>query len=345
MRTSDFDYDLPRELIAQCPVPERSASRMMVVSRHDGSLAHRSVRDLPDILHSGDLLVVNDTRVVRARTTGTKDATGGKVEVLFLGETSQGTWDTLFRASRRPVPGTRITLANGRLRAIVVSVGDGGRTELTIQSAQSVMQVLEEEGRVPLPPYIKRPQGEAATDGERYQTVYARVPGSVAAPTAGLHFTPELLARLGQGGMEHVAVTLHVGLGTFVPVTAEIVDEHRMAAEHYEVGRETADAISTARNQGRRIVAVGSTTVRTLETVAARHGSVARCAGESELFIRPPYRFRAVDAILTNFHLPCSTLIMMVSAFAGRELVMHAYKKAIENRYRFFSYGDSMLIL
>jgi S-adenosylmethionine:tRNA ribosyltransferase-isomerase len=343
MRTADFDYDLPPELIAQHPLPQRSASRMMVVNRAAGAIEHRCITDLPSLLLPGDLMVLNDTRVIPARVRGTKTGTGGRVEVLFIEETAPKRWLATIKSSGKAKRGTKLELANGRLKAAIGSVGRGGEVMLDIVGNERVLDVLMAEGEPPLPPYIKRPGGIGPEDMDRYQTVYARVPGAVAAPTAGLHFTEHLFAALRERGVERTHVTLHVGPGTFRPVKTDTVEDHCMDAERYSISAGVADAISRAQNEGRRLVAVGTTTVRTLESAAAK--GIAASIGRTTLFIYPPYEFRAVDVLLTNFHLPRSTLIMMVSAFAGRELVMEAYRQAVAEGYRFYSYGDCMLIV
>ena len=347
MQTADFDYTLPEELIAQEPASERTDARMLVVHCGSGKLEHRSIRDIGDYLRADDLLVVNNTRVIKARVYGHKVASGGAIELLLLEPTSQGCWLALCRASRQPKPGTKLSLADGRIEAVVLRQGEAGRIEIQLESAYPLFDVLEELGDVPLPPYINRrgQEAERDTDAERYQTVYASKPGAVAAPTAGLHFTPELFAALAEKGVSKAEITLHVGIGTFRPVSVDDVTAHKMDEERYEISAEAADAIVHARAKGGRIVAVGSTSVRTLETVMAREGKISAGSGRSDLFIYPPYAFKAVDCMLTNFHLPKSTLIMMVSALAGRELIMAAYAEAVRERYRFYSYGDCMLIL
>ena len=349
MKTDDFDYHLPPELIAQTPAPERPASRMLVLDRGREELEHRGFRDLPRYLRAGDLLVLNDTRVLPARLIGRKEATGGKVEFLLLEETRPGWWDVLLRAARRPPVGSRIELAGGRAFAVLEEdTGDRGRAVIRIECQEDFAAVLDEAGEPPLPPYIQRAgTGESlrGADRERYQTVYARVPGAVAAPTAGLHFTHEVLDELRAQGVEIGSLTLHVGLGTFRPVDAARVEDHTMEEERYEVSGQLARQVREARARGGRVVAVGSTSVRTLETAAAPDGTVKAGAGRSRLFIHPPYTFRAIDAMLTNFHLPRSTLLMMISALAGRDRVLRAYREAIEHGYRFYSYGDCMLIL
>jgi S-adenosylmethionine:tRNA ribosyltransferase-isomerase len=347
MDTSDFEYDLPRGLIAQHPLTQRPASRMLVLDRGAARVAHEHVADLAKFLKPGDLLVLNDTRVIPARIRATKESTGGGVELLFLEDRGDGTWEALLRASRRPPVGSILVIGRGDARAELVQDGERGRCILRIRSPRSLLDVLEEEGAPPLPPYIQREEGcqASAHDRERYQTVFASTPGAVAAPTAGLHFTHELLQDLATQGIAHVRLTLHVGIGTFRPVTADRVEDHRMEAERYAVSAETAEAVNCTRAAGGRVVAVGSTSVRTLETVADDRGRVHPGSGRTALFIVPPYRFQVVDALLTNFHLPCSTLLMMVSALAGKDRVLDAYREAVAEQYRFFSYGDCMLIV
>lgn len=327
---------------------------MLVVRRLTGTLEHRHFSDLPQVLQEGDLLVVNNTRVIPARVFGRKTGSGGKVEILLLEEIKSGTWEVLLHASRRPKVGSLITLDNGQAVATLLSDGKKGRATIKIESERPWLDVLEEIGLPPLPPYIKRSEiNDQKADAERYQTVYAKHPGAVAAPTAGLHFTDEMFQTLEMQGVTKAEITLHVGLGTFRPVDVENVEDHRMEAERYTVPADTAERIVETKARNGRIVAVGSTTVRTLETVAVQHGRVIPCSGRSNLFIYPPYFFRVVDAMLTNFHLPKSTLIMMVCALAaqrgspeaGRELILRAYKEAIVHQYRFYSYGDCMLIL
>ncbi len=356
MQTADFDYELPRELIAQQPAGERASARMLVVHRGSGRLDHRRVSDLPEYLCRDDVLVVNNTRVIPARVFGRKDASGGKVEVLLIEEHEPGLWEALARCSRRPAAGSRVTLAGGHVRATVERVGEGARVWLRMECDRPLLEVLDEHGQPPLPPYIQRgyrapdAAGGAAdeairADRIRYQTVYAREPGAIAAPTAGLHFTPELLARLDQAGVGRSEITLHVGLGTFKPIEAADLDGHVMEAERYSVSAEAAHRIADARAASGRVVAVGTTCVRVLETVAGPDGSIAPCAGRTSIFIRPPYRFRAIDAMLTNFHLPMSTPLVMVCTLAGSDLILRAYREAVALGYRFYSYGDAMLIL
>jgi S-adenosylmethionine:tRNA ribosyltransferase-isomerase len=353
MRTSDLDYDLPLERIAQEPPTARTDARMLVFARATGAWEHSAISALPSFLRPGDLLVFNNTRVFPARLLGTWADTNGAVELLLLepaavssGDKSE-TWHCLCGSGRRSRAGQRAIFANGELMAEWLETADAGRVVVRFVSERPLADVLDKFGRVPVPPYIHRAPGDGRdqTDRERYQTVFARERGAVAAPTAGLHFTPELLAELQRGGISQAFVTLHVGLGTFRPVQTEILDEHPMEAERYIVPEETAAAIAACRSRGGRVVAVGSTTVRTLETVAAQHdGRIVAGVGRTQLFIRPPYAFRVTDAMLTNFHLPRSTLLAMVSAFAGREHILAAYREAVLQKYRFFSYGDAMLI-
>ncbi|MCA1810067.1 MAG: tRNA preQ1(34) S-adenosylmethionine ribosyltransferase-isomerase QueA [Kiritimatiellia bacterium] len=348
MKTSDFDYVLPPELIAQEPVADRPQARMLVVDRRRGMLRHSRVAELPEFMRPGDLLVLNDTRVIPARLLGHKAGSGGSVELLLVEEIAPDEWETLWRAARPPRPGTTIVFAGGDLTALVLVPPDGDRLRVRLQYRGVLLDLLERVGRTPLPPYIRRDPaaGPVAADRDRYQTVYARVPGAVAAPTAGLHFTGELLERLELAGVARTTVTLHVGPGTFRPVTVEDVAGHRMDAERYIVPEAAACAISATRARAGRVVAVGSTVVRTLETVAAgNQGAVVAGEGRSRLFIRPPYDFQVVDAMLTNFHLPRSTLLMMVSALAGLDLTRAAYAAAVTEGYRFYSYGDCMLIV
>jgi S-adenosylmethionine:tRNA ribosyltransferase-isomerase len=351
MKTRDFDYALPPELIAQAPPPRRGDSRMLVLRRDQPAPEHSAVIRLPDILAPNDLLVLNDTRVIPARLFGKREDTGGQVEILLLEEQPDGAWFALYKASGHARPGQRLDLARGRLRAEIEQRLPEGRVALRLYADGPAREALEAVGAMPLPPYIRRPRAggaptaEAALDRERYQTVYARAPGAVAAPTAGLHFTPELLDAIRARGTRIASLTLHVGPGTFKPVKAEDVEDHAMDAERYEVGEPVAEAVRETRARGGRVVAVGSTTVRTLETVATGDRLVAAGTGRSALFIRPPYAFRVVDAMLTNFHLPMSTLLMMVCAFAGTDRVLAAYREAIRLRYRFYSYGDCMLLV
>ncbi|MBM4163365.1 MAG: tRNA preQ1(34) S-adenosylmethionine ribosyltransferase-isomerase QueA [Lentisphaerae bacterium] len=350
MQTSDFDYVLPPELIAQEPPAVRGSSRMMILDRQTGALAHHRVADLPRFLQAGDLLILNDTRVFPARLLGRWEDTGGAVEFLLLEreDTSDAQWRVLVGSGRRVRAGLRASFGEGALMADIVARGEGGQAVITFDLNGPLEPLLNRFGTTPLPPYIQRTAVDNARqhiDRERYQTVYARNVGAVAAPTAGLHLTEALLDQIRSLGITCATVTLHVGIGTFRPVTSETVEGHHMDAERYCVPIETADAVQACRARGGRLVAVGSTSVRTLETVAAAHdGMIVACSGRSDLFIHPPYTFRVVNAMLTNFHLPRSTLLMMVSAFAGRERTLDAYAAAIHAGYRFFSYGDCMLL-
>ncbi len=359
MQTSDFSYELPEELIAQEPPQQRGASRMLVLHRDSGAVEHRSFADITEYLMPGDLMVLNDTKVFPARLKGRWTDTGGALELLLLhpleiGRTESGAADSECRwlcvsgSGRKVRPGLEALFADNTLRARITERRDEGICAVDFSSAMPLMDILERCGLTPVPPYIRRSGDErqARLDRERYQTIYARETGAVAAPTAGLHFTETIFAALDAKGVRRQHVTLHVGPGTFKPVKVDRVEEHRMDAERYSVSGACADAVNACREQGGRVVCVGSTTVRTLETVAARHhGRIAADSGASSIFIYPPYDFKATDIMLTNFHLPQSTLIMMVCALAGRDRIMRAYAEAIRERYRFFSYGDCMLIL
>ncbi|WP_134642962.1 tRNA preQ1(34) S-adenosylmethionine ribosyltransferase-isomerase QueA [Ammonifex thiophilus] len=341
LKRSDFEYYLPKELIAQEPLPERDKSRLMVVYRDREEFEHRLFRDLPEYLVPGDVLVLNRTRVLPARLYGAKEGTGGKVEVLLLRQLEPDLWEVLVRPGRRVPEGTRIVFGGGLLRGEVLSrLGSGGRL-IRFTCEGDFFSLLHRLGEIPLPPYIKRKLAEP----ERYQTVYASEPGSAAAPTAGLHFTPELLQKLQEKGVEVVTLTLHIGLDTFRPVKEEDITAHRMHSEEYHLPEATAEAVNRAKREGRRIVAVGTTVVRCLESVADERGLVRAGRGFTDLFIYPGYRFKVIDALVTNFHLPGSTLLMLVAAFAGREKILRAYAEAVRLRYRFFSFGDAMLIL
>jgi S-adenosylmethionine:tRNA ribosyltransferase-isomerase len=343
-RTSDFDFDLPAELIAQRPLPERDASRMMIVDRAAGTIGHGRFRDFPGLLRAGDVLVLNDSRVIPARLWGTRG--GRDIEFLFIKEIAPDTWDVLGRPARRLTPGAGVSFPGG-FEAEVAAVGEEGRRTLRFRTGGS-SRLLAEHGFAPLPPYIKRGRGLEPLRGEdlrRYQTVFARTEGSIAAPTAGLHFTPETLEGLKAKGVDVRTLTLDVGLATFQPVRAEKLDDHRMLEETYLIPEPVAAAVGAARRESRPVVAVGTTSVRALESAAAEDGTLKAGPGATRLFIRPGYRFKAVDRLLTNFHLPASTLLMLVSAFAGTDLIRKAYAQAVRERYRFFSYGDCMYII
>jgi S-adenosylmethionine:tRNA ribosyltransferase-isomerase len=347
MNVADFDFELPAERIAQRPASQRDAARLLVLDRESGALRHRRFSDLVALLQPGDLLVLNDTRVIPARLVGHKP-TGGRVELLLVEPVEPGAsgeeWRCLVKASRPPVPGSSIDFGQGFGARVLERDPLGWRVRLEARGERP-QELLERVGQVPLPPYIRRDDaGPDAADGERYQTVFARQPGAIAAPTAGLHFTEELLQQLEHAGIAHTFVTLHVGPGTFQPVTAQRVEEHRMHPERFEIPADAARAVASARSRSGRVVAVGTTVVRTLESCAAGEGRISPGRDHSSLFIYPGFRFHVVDALITNFHLPRSTLLMLVSAFAGRECVLAAYRQAIEAGYRFYSYGDAMLI-
>ncbi|HEX3559404.1 MAG TPA: tRNA preQ1(34) S-adenosylmethionine ribosyltransferase-isomerase QueA [Pyrinomonadaceae bacterium] len=352
MLISDFDYELPEELIAQHPLARRDASRMLVVSREEGAWRDCSFSEFPSELRAGDALVVNNTRVFPARLAGRREPTGGRVELLLVRrreDVGAHIWEALARPARRLDAGARLAFGDGRLRAEVLSATDDGVGRVVRFDSEGDFDALVEEfGQMPLPPYIKREGFDLAAraeDRERYQTVYAASRGAIAAPTAGLHFTPHVLESSRARGVRVAALTLHVGYGTFAPVRAEELASHRVAPERFEIGEEAAEAINSTRAGGGRVVAVGTTTVRALESAAVEKGFVRAGRGETGLTITPGYQFRAVDALLTNFHLPRSSLLVLVSAFAGRELVLAAYRHAVAARYRFYSYGDCMFIV
>ena len=340
MRKSDFYYNLPPELIAQTPIERRDTSRLLCLDRQTGGIAHRHFYDLPDLLRAGDCLVLNDSRVLPARLFGVRE-TGGAVEVVLLRDKGGGIWECLTRPGRKTRPGTRLFFGDGELTAEVQNVTDGGNRLIKFNDDGIFLETLERLGKMPLPPYIR----EELDDAERYQTVYARQNGSAAAPTAGLHFTNAMLDILKRRGVDITYVTLHVGLGTFRPVKTEHIEAHQMHAEYYEIPLETADTVNSARRDGRRIIAVGTTSCRSLESASSDDGFIAPQVAFTDAFFYPGYRFKCVDGLITNFHLPESTLIMLVSAFAGRENVLRAYEEAIRQRYRFFSFGDAMLII
>ena len=339
MKTSDFMYDLPEELIAQTPVEPRDHSRLMVVDKNTGAIEHKHFYDVIDYLNPGDVLVINETRVIPARLFGER-AGGGACEVLLLRQLGPKRWETLVKPGKKLKPGAEITFGGGRLRARIAETTDVGGRIVDFDCDGTFEAALDELGEMPLPPYIH----ERLEDKERYQTVYAKQEGSAAAPTAGLHFTPELLDRIREKGVDVVPVLLHVGLGTFRPVKTENVEEHEMHSEYFEVTAEAAARINAARERGGRVVAVGTTSVRTLES-AAENGVLLPRRGETSIFIKPGYRFQMVDALITNFHLPGSTLVMLVSALYNREKILAAYEEAVRDGYRFFSFGDAMLIL
>ncbi len=341
MKTSDFYYDLPQELIAQTPLEQRDASRLMVLHKADGTLEHRHFTDLIDYLQPGDCLVMNDSRVLPARLLGHRVPTGGAAEVLLLTDKGDGLWECLVKPGRKLHEGAELSFGDGLLTATVEQESDNGNRLVRFHYEGIFLEILEQLGKMPLPPYIK----EELADGERYQTVYSRIVGSAAAPTAGLHFTKELLDKIADKGVRLAYVTLHVGLGTFRPVKVDEVTEHHMHAEFCMISEATAEVLNDTRKNGGRIVCVGTTSCRTLESLADEDGSFSESSAWTDIFIYPGYRFRAMDALITNFHLPESTLIMLVSAFAGYDNVMPAYREAVKERYRFFSFGDAMFIV
>lgn len=340
MKTSDFNYNLPEELIAQTPVEPRDSSRMMVCNRNNGKREDRIFRDIIDYLHAGDVMVINETRVIPARLLGVKETTGVPTEVLLLRRIELDTWETLVRPGRRLHQGDFVTFGNGLLRCEILNTTDAGGRIVRFIYNGTFEALLDQLGEMPLPPYIH----EKLQDPQRYQTVYARLDGSAAAPTAGLHFTPELIEKVRDKGIDIVPVLLHVGLGTFRPVKEEDVDKHLMHSEYYEVSAEAADRINTAHKEGGRLLCIGTTSMRTIETVADDQGIIHAGSGMTSIFIKPGVRIKAVDMLLTNFHLPQSTLLMLVSAVMGRENALNAYADAVEKKYRFFSFGDCMLI-
>ena len=339
MKKSDFYFDLPEELIAQTPIAQRDASRLMLLDRQTGAIQHRHFYDLPEYLREGDCLVLNDSRVLPARLIGARP-TGGSIELVLLRDLGENRWECLSRPGRKTRPGQEIFFGNGELKAVVEEVTTGGNRIVRFLYEGIFLEILEKLGRMPLPPYIR----EELKDPERYQTIYSRALGSAAAPTAGLHFTSELLDTIRSRGVSVVFVTLHVGLGTFRPVKEDEIEDHEMHAEYCMIPEETAHAVNAAKGNGHRVIAVGTTSCRTLESFAGEDGKLQPCSGWTDIFIYPGYRFKCIDALVTNFHLPESTLIMLVSALAGRENVLQAYQTAVQERYRFFSFGDAMFI-
>lgn len=336
--TSDYDYDLPEELIAQTPLSNRSESRLMVLDREKKTIEHKKFSDIIDYLTPNDVLVLNDTKVIPARLIGHKEDTGAVIEVLLLKDMGNNVWETLAKPQRRVKVGGIISFGDGRLKAKCIDKEDMGICHFELIYDGILVEILDSLGEMPLPPYIH----EKLKDKDRYQTVYAKHPGSAAAPTAGLHFTPELLKKIEEKGIEIIYVTLHVGLGTFRPVEEDDLTNHVMHTEYYEISEEAAERLNLAKANGKRIVAVGTTSTRTLES--AYDNGFKKCCANTSIFIYPGYKFKAIDAQITNFHLPKSTLIMLVSAFAGREFILDAYKEAVNEKYRFFSFGDAMLI-
>ena len=340
MNVKDYDYDLPEELIAQDPLEDRSSSRLMVLDRQTGDVEHRHFTDILEYLHPGDCLVINNTKVIPARLFGVKEDTQAKIEVLLLKRKENDIWETLVKPGKEAKPGTKLVFGDGLLTAEVVDVVEEGNRLIQFHYDGIFEEILDQLGQMPLPPYITH----RLKDKNRYQTVYAKYDGSAAAPTAGLHFTKELLQKVKDMGVDIAEVTLHVGLGTFRPVKVDNVLDHHMQSEFYMVSQEAADKINRAKENGHRVIAVGTTSTRTLEAAADENGHLQETSGWTEIFIYPGYQFKVIDALITNFHLPQSTLVMLVSALAGREHVLHAYETAVKEKYRFFSFGDAMLI-
>ena len=340
MQLEDFDYYLPEELIAQTPLEKRDSSKLLVLDRKTGSVEHKHFTDIVDFLNPGDTLVLNDTKVLPARLIGTKEETGAVIEVLLLKDIQDDTWEALTKPAKRVHVGTIISFGDGLLKAKCTEELDEGIRRFELIYDGILLEILDKLGTMPLPPYIH----EKLEDQNRYQTVYAKNVGSSAAPTAGLHFTKELLNKIKTKGVNIAYVTLHVGLGTFRPVQVDNILDHKMHTEYYEMSKETADLLTKTRESGHEIIAVGTTSVRTLETIYNKYNCFKECSGNTDIFIYPGYEFKAIDHLITNFHLPKSTLVMLVSALAGRENILNAYKIAVENKYRFFSFGDSMFI-
>ena len=341
LKKSDFYYDLPQELIAQDPLEDRSSSRLLKLDKQTGKIRHHSFKEVPDFLRPGDCLVLNDTKVIPARLLGKKEDTGGAVEVLLLKRRENDCFETLVKPGKKARPGVRLVFGDGLLKAEILDILEEGNRLIRFEYEGIFEEVLDALGEMPLPPYITH----KLQDKNRYQTVYAKYEGSAAAPTAGLHFTPKLLAQIEEMGVKIAYVTLHVGLGTFRPVKAENVLEHHMHTEFYQVTKEAADCINRTKEAGGRVICVGTTSCRTIESAADDAGKVKPGCGDTDIFIYPGYQFKVLDGLITNFHLPESTLIMLVSALAGREQVLQAYKEAVNERYRFFSFGDAMIIL
>ena len=340
MDVKDFDYDLPEELIAQDPLEDRSSSRLMVLDKKTGEVSHHVFKEIVKYLRPGDCLVLNNTKVIPARLFGVKEGTMAKIEILLLKRRQNDVWETLVKPGKKAKPGTRIIFGDGLLTGEVIDVVDDGNRLIQFSYEGIFEEILDKLGQMPLPPYITH----QLKDKNRYQTVYAKYDGSAAAPTAGLHFTKELLQQVKDKGVDIAEVTLHVGLGTFRPVKVDNVLDHHMHSEFYMVSQEAADKINNAKKNGGRIISVGTTSTRTLEAASDENGMLKECSGWTDIFIYPGYKFKVIDALITNFHLPQSTLVMLVSALAGREHVLNAYKEAVEERYRFFSFGDAMFI-
>ncbi len=340
MKTSDFYYDLPKELIAQTPLEDRSSSRLLCVDKNTGEVTHGVFRDITQYINPGDCLVVNDTRVIPARLFGVKKETGGKIEFLLLTRKEQDVWEVILKPGKKAKPGAEFVFGDGLLTAEILDVVNDGNRLVRFHYDGLFENVLDKLGEMPLPPYIT----EHLEDKERYQTVYSKHSGSAAAPTAGLHFTPELMQNLKQKGVKFAYVTLHVGLGTFRPVKVDDVENHKMHSEFFVINKENADIINETKKTGGKVISVGTTSTRVLETVADEKGFVREASGWTDIFLYPPYKFRCPDCLITNFHLPESTLLMLVSAFSSKEIIMKAYEEAVRERYRFFSFGDAMFL-
>lgn len=340
MKVSEFDFNLPEELIAQHPKEKRDESRLMVVDKKDGEIKHKVFKDIIDYINPGDCLILNNTRVLPARLIGEKENTGGKMEFLLLKRLESNLWETLVKPGKRAKVGSRFVFGGGELKAEVKEIGEEGSRIVKFEYEGIFEEVLDRLGQMPLPPYIT----EQLEDRERYQTVYSKEVGSAAAPTAGLHFTEELMNKLKEKGVNICFVTLHVGLGTFRPVKVEDIEEHHMHSEYYTMSKETADIINETKKKGGKIIAVGTTSCRTLETIGDNSGKVSEESGWTDIFMYPGYKFKVVDTIITNFHLPQSTLLMLVSAFSSKDIIMKAYDIAVKEKYRFFSFGDAMII-
>ena len=340
MRVDEFDYDLPEELIAQTPLKERDSSRLLVLDKKTGTVEHKHFSDIIDYLNEGDTIVLNDTKVLPARLIGEKEETGAVIEILLLKNIENDDWECLVKPARRIKVGTIVTFGNGKLKAQCIKEEDEGIRHFKFLYEGIFLEILENLGTMPLPPYIH----EKLKDQSRYQTVYAKEVGSAAAPTAGLHFTKELLSKIEEKGINIAYVTLHVGLGTFRPVSVETIEEHEMHSEYYSMSKEVANLLNETKKNGKRVIAVGTTSTRTLETIMQKYDQFTECSGWTNIFIFPGYEFKAIDCLSTNFHLPKSTLVMLVSALAGRENILNAYKIAVEEKYRFFSFGDAMFI-
>lgn len=340
MKTDDFDFDLPEELIAQTPLERRDASKLLVLDKTTGEISHRHFTDVIDYMEKGDTLVLNDTKVMPARLYGVKEETGAVIEILLLKDEGNNVWECLTKPAKRIKEGTIVSFGDGKLKAKCMEVLDEGIRRFKLEYKGILYEILDELGEMPLPPYIH----EKLKDKDRYQTVYAKNVGSAAAPTAGLHFTKDLLEKIKDKGVNIAYITLHVGLGTFRPVNVEDVTKHKMHSEYYVMSAEVADLLNRTKEDGHKIISVGTTSTRTLETIASLYGKFKECSGWTDIFIYPGYEFKGIDYLITNFHLPKSTLVMLVSALAGKDNIMKAYNEAIENKYRFFSFGDSMLI-